>query len=168
MGKLSMRLRLTRHVRLTALVIVVLAASGGIAYATIPDENGVIHGCRNDGSGILRVIDTATDSCSPAETPLEWNQQGPKGEKGDPGGVLDVYFNRATDDLPAGAVRGYRIQCADGDKAIGGGYASENSDVTAFRSDVDLISPAYLLGLKNSGNQPAQIQFTAYCLDVTP
>jgi hypothetical protein len=151
-----------------AFVVGVLAAVGGIAYATIPDENGVIHGCRNNGSGSLRVIDSASQSCTPAETALDWNQLGPKGDKGDPGGVLDVYFNRDTDVLPAGAVRGYRAQCGDGDKAIGGGYASDSTDVTAFRSDVDLINPAYLLGLKNNGNVAAAIQFTAYCADLTP
>jgi len=59
-----------------------LALAGGIAYATIPDNQGVIHGCRNNGSGILRVIDSANASCTAAETPLNWNQTGPQGVPG--------------------------------------------------------------------------------------
>lgn len=53
------------------------AAAVGVAYATIPDENGVIHGCRNNATGRLRVIDSASQSCTQAETALNWNQRGP-------------------------------------------------------------------------------------------
>ena len=60
-----------------ACVVAVFATAAGIAYATIPDENGVIHGCRNNGSGFLRVIDSASQSCGQAETALDWNQRGP-------------------------------------------------------------------------------------------
>ena len=59
-----------------------LALAGGIAYAAIPDNQGVIHGCRNNGSGGLRVIDSANASCTAAETPLNWNQTGPQGPPG--------------------------------------------------------------------------------------
>lgn len=55
-----------------ALVVGALATGAAVAYATIPDGKGVIHGCRNNGSGVLRVIDSG--SCSPAETPLDWVQ----------------------------------------------------------------------------------------------
>jgi hypothetical protein len=153
-----------RNFIIAALVVGILGAIGGVAYATIPDEDGVIHGCRNKASGLLRVINSATESCTSSERALNWNQQGPKG---DPGG-LNVYFNRNTDVLPAGTVRGYRAQCADGDRAIGGGYDSDSTEVTAFRSDVDLVNPAYVLGLNNRGAGAATIQFTAYCVDLTP
>jgi hypothetical protein len=61
---------------------------GSIAWASIPDASGVISGCYNKASGALRVTDPQAKSpaaCSAKETPLEWNQQGPKGDQGDPG-----------------------------------------------------------------------------------
>ena len=65
-----------------ALTIAVVA---GTAYATIPDGQGVIHGCFKK-SGLLRVIDTATaEQCSSDETALDWNRTGPRGLDGAPG-----------------------------------------------------------------------------------
>jgi hypothetical protein len=73
-------------------------AVGGIAYASIPDSAGVIHGCYQKTAngvqppGSLRVIDPGSgQSCNGYEVPLTWNQTGPqgptgpKGDKGDPG-----------------------------------------------------------------------------------
>ena len=51
----------------------VAVVGGGIAYASIPDESGVIHGCRNKTSGMLRVIDSG-QTCRPAESSLDWVQ----------------------------------------------------------------------------------------------
>jgi hypothetical protein len=63
-----------------------MAAVGGVAYATIPDSNGVIHGCYTTKGGILRVIDTSVgQSCTSFETPITWNQKGPKGDTGPQG-----------------------------------------------------------------------------------
>jgi hypothetical protein len=75
---------------------------GGIAWATIPGADGVIHGCYKAKNGQLRLIDLSSQGkhkghhsdCGPSELAVEWNQQGPqgiqgppgpKGEKGDPG-----------------------------------------------------------------------------------
>ena len=60
--------RLASHARrnLVAYVALVaaLAAVGGVAYSSIPDPQGVIHGCYDNLSGALRVIDTAgSDVC---------------------------------------------------------------------------------------------------------
>jgi hypothetical protein len=72
-----------------ALAIVGALLVGGIAYATIPDGNGVIHGCYLKGLGTLRVIDTGkSQTCAKFETPLDWSQtgpQGPPGQQGQPG-----------------------------------------------------------------------------------
>jgi hypothetical protein len=67
-GTFAMR---KRWVVLAVAAIGVLGAS--IAYASIPDQSGVIHGCRNNGSGVLRVIDSG-QTCSPAESSLDWVQ----------------------------------------------------------------------------------------------
>ena len=60
---------------------------GGVAYASIPDAGGVIHGCYFTGgggqvSGSLRVIDSPTQSCTANETALTWSQAGPQGPTG--------------------------------------------------------------------------------------
>ena len=69
------------------LALVVGGAVFGIAtavQASIPDANGVIHGCYNisqahgNPTGALRVIDTAkpNGNCASWETPLNWGQGG--------------------------------------------------------------------------------------------
>jgi hypothetical protein len=52
---------------------------GFVAYASIPDANGIIHGCYKKTSGQLRVIDEGTSSCDSNETPIQWGQTGPQG-----------------------------------------------------------------------------------------
>jgi hypothetical protein len=72
------------------LAVVVGGAVFGIAtavQASIPDANGVIHGCYakagNPSQGALRVSDTGI--CKPIENPLTWNQKGPTGPTGQRG-----------------------------------------------------------------------------------
>jgi len=69
-----------------ALVAVVatgaLLVAGGIAYATIPDGNGTIHGCYAKSGGSLRVIDAGVTNCKSTETSLNWNVQGQPGPQG--------------------------------------------------------------------------------------
>ncbi|MGH2398174.1 MAG: hypothetical protein ACRDFW_14620 [bacterium] len=58
----------------------------GVAWATIPDSGGVIHGCYADQRGNLRVIDTEVgQTCGYNETGLVWNQTGPQGTTGPQG-----------------------------------------------------------------------------------
>jgi hypothetical protein len=68
--------------------------AAGVAYATIPDAGGVIHGCYAKTSqgqaqpGQLRVIDTGLgQSCQPNENAVSWNQKGVKGATGPQGPV---------------------------------------------------------------------------------
>jgi hypothetical protein len=76
-------------VALVALVV----AIGGVAYASIPGPDGAIHGCYDNSTGALRVIDPdAGRTCSGVETALSWNQQGPQGPKGDPAPVPQANF----------------------------------------------------------------------------
>jgi hypothetical protein len=52
-----------------------LFSLGGVeASASIPDASGVIHSCRDDRKGTLRIIDDATETCARGETALEWLQ----------------------------------------------------------------------------------------------
>ena len=65
------------------------ALAGGVAWAAIPGDGGVIRGCYTKVGGVVRVVDTAKgQACLPnLEVPLSWNQQGPKGEPGVNGGT---------------------------------------------------------------------------------
>jgi hypothetical protein len=61
-------------------VLALVVALGGVAYSSIPDPMGVIHGCYENSGRTLRVIDTgAGQSCGAAETALNWSQRGPAG-----------------------------------------------------------------------------------------
>jgi hypothetical protein len=72
-------------------VVGALALAGGVAYATVPDGNGVIHGCYNTNPtrgplGTLRVVDTGQgQACGTNESPVAWSQTGPKGTTGSQG-----------------------------------------------------------------------------------
>lgn len=70
-----------------ALILAIAALTAGVVQASIPDSNGVIHGCYANKDGSLRVIDTGSGGACDAkkETALNWNQKGPTGPKGIPG-----------------------------------------------------------------------------------
>ncbi len=62
-----------------ALAGAALTALVGVAALTIPDANGVVHGCAARTSGALRVIDNATQNCTSSELAINWNQAGRPG-----------------------------------------------------------------------------------------
>jgi hypothetical protein len=69
-------------------LVVAMVAGGATTaavLAAIPDGSGVIHGCYSSNFGLLRVIDSATDTCRSGETGLNWNQTGPQGPAGPAG-----------------------------------------------------------------------------------
>ena len=82
-----------RHGRRRAVLLAATAAVAvplaGVAYAAVPDADGLIHGCIGR-DGTLRVVDpTAADrrlsACTDRETAISWNQEGPQGVQGPPG-----------------------------------------------------------------------------------
>jgi hypothetical protein len=80
-----MRRCLTR-IALTITAVAVVAIAGGVTYAVAQvGGGGVFNACYTSANGQLRLIDPATDSCHPSETPISWSQAGPQGPKGDPG-----------------------------------------------------------------------------------
>jgi len=80
-----MRRRFRRaSLAMSGAVVVVVAI--GVAYAVAAvGGGGVINGCYKSVNGQLWVIDPATDSCNPSETPISWSQTGPQGPQGPPG-----------------------------------------------------------------------------------
>ena len=82
----SRRLKTRRRSIAVAVIAAAALAVAGIGYATIPDSTGVVHGCFQKASGMLRVIDTgAGQTCRSDETTLTWNQTGLQGPQGPPG-----------------------------------------------------------------------------------
>lgn len=78
-----------RKQRLLAAVsaVALVGTAGSMAYAAIPDSNGVIQACYKKSGllqepGVLRVSD---NGCRTNEIPLSWNQVGPIGPAGPQG-----------------------------------------------------------------------------------
>jgi hypothetical protein len=58
---------------MVAVGIVCLIAGGAGLYATIPGNDGQMHGCYQANNGQLRVIDAdAGQTCRPSELGIEW------------------------------------------------------------------------------------------------
>jgi hypothetical protein len=62
-------------------LVVGALVSGGLLFATIPDQDGVLHGCYKPG-GAVRIVDDTVTACKTEETPINWNATGPKGDRG--------------------------------------------------------------------------------------
>jgi type VI protein secretion system component Hcp len=72
-----------------ATVLSVAGLVAGVAFASVPDSGGVIHGCMvtspvlfGPAKGTVRIIDAATDKCQGNETAIQWSQTGPAGADG--------------------------------------------------------------------------------------
>ena len=64
-----------RRLAFTATAAVLMASLGAAVYATIPDAEGLIHGCYHRTTGALRLIDSSNASCqSVVEKPIAWDQ----------------------------------------------------------------------------------------------
>jgi len=65
-----------------------IVATTTLAVASIPDANGVIHGCYSNqaqhGQHELTVVSAGT-TCRKGTTAISWNQQGPVGPQGQAG-----------------------------------------------------------------------------------
>jgi hypothetical protein len=70
---------------------VLFVVAAGIAYATIPDSNGVYTACRLNNVGTIRLVDPSLppsnlqSHCTSLETRITWNQQGQPGPQGPQG-----------------------------------------------------------------------------------
>ncbi len=118
-------LKRRRWLGLTAVVVglVVSAALGAIAYASIPDAGGVIHGCYKNGNGDLRVIDSSADSCKSSETGLNWNKQGIPGPQG-----------------PQGAQGPQGQQGPQGPEGTGHAYTATSGGFVTIHGSTDVIT----------------------------
>lgn len=119
-----------------AVVAALLATGRGLAWASIPDSGGTIHGCY-DAKGALRVIDTSTTSCKNNETGHTWSQTGPRGATGPEGpagppGVTGVFTDETIVTMdcstayPAGETLHGTSDCPTGELVVGGGASVDD------------------------------------------
>jgi hypothetical protein len=147
-----------------AIILGLTLAGVGVAVASIPDSGGVIHACRKNTDGSLRVIDTAvTTTCPSGWTALTWSQTGPTGPTGatgaagatgptgatGPAGMSGyeivtnaqlVYFSYSSQ--PGPAYNGLSVSCPTGKVATGGGGSLSETEYGA--GDITMGSNAPL------------------------
>src|SRR3954451_21965900 len=75
-----------RAARVALVGLAILAGATGVAYATaaVVTSSGVIHACKNDTNGDLRMV-SAASTCRNSESAVDWNAEGPKGDRGPAG-----------------------------------------------------------------------------------
>src|SRR4029079_18034594 len=69
----------SRRFEMRKFLLALLCLMAPVAFGSVPDASGVIHGCYNSTNGTQRIIDTAVASCKIGETAIQWNQTGPQG-----------------------------------------------------------------------------------------
>lgn len=115
--------------RLALLVAVVAVGllGAGIAYASIPGPDGVVHGCyktSNPGQGALIVVDSAA-TCPSGFAGLNWNQSGPQGPQGSPGiSGYQYVIHHYTGPFPTGS-QNFSVACPAGKYVIWSGGVSD-------------------------------------------
>jgi hypothetical protein len=127
--------------RVITLIVGVLSITvlAGVAWASIPGPDGVIHACYKPSDGKLFVVDSAA-SCPSGSTALNWNQTGPAGPAGPPGpGLQRVLSTQHFDATPSRVGRFFGpVSCPAGMQAINAGLweiSAEQAWVNAVTSD---------------------------------
>jgi hypothetical protein len=64
----------------------VIATAWALSMAGTSTDAAVIHGCYLESTGALRILVGANKRCSSNERPIDWDQEGPPGPAGSPGG----------------------------------------------------------------------------------
>jgi hypothetical protein len=113
---------LRKRIALVVAALLLIGVGAGIAYASIPGPDGVIHGCyktSNPAQGALIAIDSAA-SCPSGYTALNWNQTGPPGLAGVH--VVDIFYSDYTG----------RIDCPSGETALSIAFSFPNVPVPVW------------------------------------
>ncbi len=167
-------------------VAAAVAAAGGVAYATVPDGAGVVHGCyattfTAGRSGQLRVIDTGKSQvCQSGEQPLDWNQKGPTGPQGPQGppgpqgpqgppglsGYESVEI-LGSFTLPASQGDHLTAPCPKGKRAIGGGGAVRDFTLKGSEPDPNNPQTGWTVTFENATGNTLMDFVTAFAICAT-
>jgi hypothetical protein len=129
-----------------AVVVVVAATAGGIAWAGIPDSGGVIHACysangaKGTGGAQLNIIDSDQASCSRGQTAVTWNQQGADGAPGISGYERIVRSFQYTAIVGRDQAPAVSVECPDGKKVLGGGGSVAIADAAGEPGDFAVVT----------------------------
>jgi hypothetical protein len=167
---------------------------GGVAWAAIPGDGGVIQGCYDSG-GNVKVVEALP--CPKGYTAFQWNQQGPqgdpgpqgeKGEKGDPGadgadgaqgptgpqglpGVSGYEIVQTTVSVAPGASESIVVTCPAGKTVLQGSWGPQAPPVSAtaeyFTFKASPTSGSYnVVVAHESGTSsfPIPVQASASCI----
>ena len=145
--------------------VVASALAGGVAWATIPGDGGVIQGCYTKVGGILRVIDTAKgERCFGIELPITWNQKGPKGDPGATGAGGAAGMSPTVGQLQPGdpncPAGGAAITAADGSTA----NVCNGTNGQSFAGTVTSPNGQYSIGVTDAGITLSNGQGTSLAL----
>jgi hypothetical protein len=94
---------------IVGVAVLSLVVGAGIAWATIPDSNGVIHTCFKNNN--WRVINVPPETCSPSETALNVNP-----------GAVHAVIRTETHTIHPGDEHTFTAHCNLGEVATGGGW----------------------------------------------
>jgi hypothetical protein len=111
---------LRKRLALIVTALLLVGVGAGIAYASIPGPDGVIHGCYKNSTpaqGALIAVDSAA-SCPSGYTALNWNQTGPQGPAGPPG--LSNFMHAASEVYVSQTGHFAGLNCPPGYIAIDG------------------------------------------------
>lgn len=147
--------------------VAALLVLGGVAYAAIPDAQGVIHGCyklANPNRGQVLAIDTdAGQACPNGYAPLNWHQVLRTTTVTSTSGSGQVY---QPGDGPLTAAT-----CPSGWKVISGGWEWATTDWHVFRVVWDKPSftvpeypSAWSVRFQNATDQPQSMSVEVYAI----
>jgi hypothetical protein len=132
---------------LLPLIAAILVAGAAIAYASIPDTSGVIHGCRktsNANKGALIVIDSeAGETCPKGYASLNWRSNG----------VHDIEYRSASVNLNGQNGVWVQALCStSAHRVLGGGF---DGGAGAPGVEVSASRPIQLGSSRNAGWEAA-------------
>jgi hypothetical protein len=152
-----------RKISIAAGVVTALVLVGGVAAAGIPGADGIIHGCRKNNDGSLRVIDSeAGQVCPNGYTPLDWSQTGPQGPPG-PSGVQRSIVAQSVP-LAAGENRRITVACLAGQAVISGGWSQGGDNIHVYSSRPQVVPvEAWVLDVVNTSLDLGSMEAYVIC-----
>jgi hypothetical protein len=156
-----LRVRLAGHGlrrRLSIVAVLVAIVGGltaGLASASIPAPNGVIHSCYKTSTGAVSVVNSAkVHKCPAGSKGLNWNQTGPAGTARDAGNIYSVDQGSGTPGFQPDGLKGWRKVTSTGT-----GEYCLTPDATSTQANTSLLLSLGGVG----GGDPGFVVWEGYC-----